>query len=109
MPLFDTGNQNWDHGLASLGNALFPDPAKVAEGYYYGSQARKAQIEGYKTIDELNYKKRFLQMQPDSEQPLAPATYSQPPINGMGPIINPPSNLPIAPSGTPAPQAPPLS
>jgi hypothetical protein len=95
MPTFDTGNAQWDQNLSSLGNALFPDPSKAAQGYYYGAEARKAQLESNRIIQQQNDLARFKQMQPDSEQPLAPQTYSQPPLTGAAPIPNPPSNLPM--------------
>src|SRR5580765_8536343 len=53
MPTFNTGDKEWDQGLSSLGNALFPDPSKVAQGYYYGSEARKAQIEAATLQDQM--------------------------------------------------------
>src|SRR5580765_6031541 len=53
MPTFNTGDKEWDQGLSSLGNALFPDPSKVAQVYYYGSEARKAQIEAAKLQDQM--------------------------------------------------------
>lgn len=101
MPSFDTGNAQWDQGLSSLGNALFPDPSKVAQGYYYGSEARKAQIEGYRLIDQQNYKNRLMQGVYSGQggystpAPASP-TWSQPPISGMAPIINAPSNIPMS-------------
>ena len=52
MP-YNTGNPQWDGALTSLSGALFPDPSKVAESYYYGAQARQAQINSAKTADQL--------------------------------------------------------
>src|SRR5262252_1474708 len=49
-----SGNTAWDQGIGTLSSALFPDPSKIAAGYYYGSEARKAQLEANKAISQQN-------------------------------------------------------
>ena len=36
-PSFDNG---WNNALGTLSHALFPDPARQAQAYYYGTEAR---------------------------------------------------------------------
>jgi hypothetical protein len=105
MPTFDTGNAQWDQGLSSLGNALFPDPSKAAQGYYYGSEARKAQLQSNTIIDQQNYKNRLMQGVYSRDgsyntPPPASPTWQQPQnIPNAAPIMAPPSNLPMGPAG----------
>jgi hypothetical protein len=54
MPTFDTGNAQWDQGLGSLANSLFPDPSRIAQAGYLGAQARKTQMEADKMRVERN-------------------------------------------------------
>jgi hypothetical protein len=53
MPQFNTGSSNWDQALGNLSGALFPDPSKQVEAYYYGANARKAQVETAKAKNAL--------------------------------------------------------
>ena len=107
-PSFATGNPAWNSALGTLAQGLFPNPAAGAQAYHYGSEARKAQIEGYKSIGENNAATQALTMSPGAGLQSSPITFQQPPITGMGPIIAPPQGLPMqAPPGTPPPSAPP--
>lgn len=109
MPTFNTGDPQWDQGLSSLGNALFPDPSKVAQGYYYGSEARKAQLESNALIARQNAENQVLQMQ-DNRMPFpaAPSFYQPNNVPGAAPILGPSPNLPMsAGPGQPAPLPPP--
>ena len=100
MPTIRTGNQEWDQNLNTLGGALFPDPSKAAQGYYYGSQARQSQLESNKLIDQMNWRNRYGMMTQGGAQP-GPLTFQQPQnVPGAAPISAPPSNLPYA--GAPA-------
>jgi len=96
MPTVSTGNQQWDQSLNTLGAALFPDASKVAQGYYYGSEARKAQLEANRIVDQQNWKNRLM-MGPDmgTAYPASP-TWSPPNLPGAAPIANPPANLPMS-------------
>lgn len=106
---FHTGNAGWDQALGTLAGGLFPDPSRIGQAYYYGSEARKAQIEGYKHIGELNAGNATFGMLPGSGVQRSPIEFQQPPISGMGPIMAPPRNLPMqgqppgAAPGAPAP------
>jgi hypothetical protein len=53
MPTFATGNAQWDQNLSTLGNALFPDPSKAGEAFYYGAKAREAQVDTSKKMDQM--------------------------------------------------------
>src|SRR6478672_4670635 len=109
MPTFNTGSKDWDQGLGTLGQALFPDPSKQAQAYYYGAESRKAQLGSNKMIDEQNWKNRFMQMQPGLGLPTPAApTWSQPPLENSPPIVNSPGNLPMGGPG-PGPVASPGS
>lgn len=94
-PTFATGDPAWNQALGTLAGGLFPNPSAGAQAYYYGSEARKAQIEGYKNIGEINAGNRAFGMLPGSGVPQSPITFQQPPITGMGPIMAPAQNLPI--------------
>jgi hypothetical protein len=98
MPTFDTGNAAWDQGLSSLGNALFPDPSKIAQGYYYGSEARKAQLEGNRMIDQQNADNYLALGLQNGRVPSM--GFTQPGQTGAAPILAPPANLPMTSGGT---------
>jgi hypothetical protein len=100
-PTFATGDTAWNQALGTLAGGLFPNPSAGAQAYYYGSEARKAQIEGYKNIGEINAGNRTFGMLPGSGVPQSPITFQQPPIAGMGPIMAPAQNLPM--QGQPPP------
>jgi hypothetical protein len=53
MPLFNTGEAQWDQGLNTLANGLFPDPKATAAAGYYGAEARKAQIDSVQKLEQL--------------------------------------------------------
>src|SRR5262245_36060243 len=96
MPTISTGDPGWDQNLSTLGNALFPDPSKAAHAYYYGTEARKAQIETNKLIDQQNWRNRLMQGQPAfGLAPPASPTWTQPDLPGAAPIVAPPANLPM--------------
>jgi hypothetical protein len=48
-----TGYEDWDQNLKTLSQSLFPDPSKAAHAYYYGAEARKAQLDAAKTQDQM--------------------------------------------------------
>jgi len=48
-----TGYEDWDQNLKTLSQSLFPDPSKQAHAYYYGSEARKAQLDAAKLQDQM--------------------------------------------------------
>jgi hypothetical protein len=96
----------WDQNLKTLGGALFPDPSKIAQGYYYGSEARKAQLESNKLIDQGNQRVRYGMMTQGGAQPNLPTYYTPENVPGASPIMSPPSNMPYAGS---APAAAPVA
>ena len=53
MPMFNTGNAEWDQGFNTLASGLFPDPSKVAQAGYYGAEARKAQFDATRTQEQM--------------------------------------------------------
>src|SRR5215831_1447591 len=98
MASFDTGNAAWDQGLSSLGNALFPDPSRAAQGYYYGTEARKALIEGNRITGQQNADNALTMGLFSGQIPrptFAPASFT-----GGAPVLQSPANLPMA--GQPA-------
>ena len=107
MPTISTGNPGWDQNLSTLGNALFPDPSKAAQGYYYGTEARKGQLESNKIIDQQNWRNRYGMMTQGGPQPAPPVYQRMDNVPGAAPILAPPTNLPYA--GSPAPAAPSLA
>jgi hypothetical protein len=98
MPMFNTGNQQWDQGLNSLSGSLFPDPSRVAMAGYYGAEMRNAQIQGLNTTDQMAARHRVLQAADPSNQP-GPLQYQQNP-NNLPPTIQdtPPTNNPPLPN-----------
>src|SRR5213592_2375136 len=95
QPAFHTGDSAWDNALGTISGTLFPDPSRAGQAYHYGSEARKAQIESYKTIGQINAENRLYGFNPGSGVPRAPLEFTQPPIAGMGPIMAPANNLPM--------------
>jgi len=95
-----TGYEDWDQNLKTLSQSLFPDPSLAARGYYYGTEARKGQLESNKIIDQQNWRNRYGMMTQGGPQP-GPLTFQQPGnVPGAAPIAAPPANLPMA--GAPA-------
>ena len=109
MPILQpTGNAQWDQDLGTLGGALFPDQSKQAMAYYYGSESRKAQLQGNKLIDQGNAQARLmggLDYGQGTTTMAAPTWATPQNVPGAFPIMNPPSNLPYGPgpNGTNAP------
>jgi len=101
MPIDYSGEEGWNSAIKSLGGALFPDPSKAAHSYYYGAEARKAQLESNKLIGQQNAISRLLQTTQPGVAPPAPISFTQPPLTGAAPILAPPANLPM--SGVVAP------
>jgi hypothetical protein len=96
MPIDYSGEEGWNTAIKSLGGALFPDPSKAAHSYYYGAEARKAQLESNKLIGQQNIMSRLLQTTQPGVAPPAPITFQQPPLTGSAPIPAPPGNLPMS-------------
>src|SRR5262252_5320177 len=90
MPPFDTGNAAWDQGLGALSN-LF-DAGKQLQVYYYGSEARKAQLEGNRLINQQNAENYVTSAL--GGRGFQDFTYTQPAQTGAAPILAPPANLP---------------
>lgn len=96
MPIDYSGEEGWNSAIKSLGGALFPDPSKAAHSYYYGAEARKAQLESNKLIGQQNAISRLLQTTQPGVAPPAPISFTQPPLTGSAPILAPPGNLPMS-------------
>jgi hypothetical protein len=99
---------NTDQGLATLGKALFPDPAVIAQTGYYGAAQREKMLSGNKLIDQGNAANQVLGLTDDSGVSYAPPTFSVPPNSPAGApaVMNSPAGLPVVP---PAGGAPSLS
>src|SRR4249920_3701696 len=96
-----TGYEDWDQNLKTLSQSLFPDPSKAAHAYYYGSEARKAQIEAARLQDQMAAGHAALGMQFGR----APnPTYRQGGFDTT--IMNDPYAVPTAPGPTAPPAAP---
>lgn len=67
-----TGNPMWDNAISTLSSA-FPDPSKQAEAYYYGSQARKAQLDSNTIMGQQNMNVRLGQIMANQDNPAASA------------------------------------
>lgn len=89
MPTYAADNSAWDQGLASLGSALFPDPSKIAQGYAYGTQARKAQIESSQLQSQMNAQALALQNAARMGQPPAAPSFTTSPQGTT--MVAPPS------------------
>jgi hypothetical protein len=134
MPMFNTGNAQWDQGLNTLGGALFPDPSKVAQAGYYGAEARKAQIDAAKLQEQMAYRHRLdimsggtqpptanyaptgplsipiLQDPTQSQAAPAPPPTASPSLSAV--VVGPPAPAPPpppAPAAAPPPPAPPVA
>lgn len=99
---------NADQGLATLGKALFPDPATIAQTGYYGAAQREKMLSGNKIIDQQNAANQVLALTPGSGINYTTPTFSVPPNSPAGapPVMNSPAGLPVVP---PAGGAPSLS
>src|SRR5262249_12903875 len=111
-PSFNTGDTGWNNALGTLGHALFPDPARQAQAYYYGTEARNQILKGDTAITEANPAQRALAMQMALERlgatPSAP-TYRPSGLPGGAPILNPPNTSTDTyptPPGQPGPDGP---
>ena len=95
-----TGNPMWDNAISTLSSA-FPDPAKQAEAYYYGSQARKAQLDSNASMTQQAAAARLLQFETNragvdqTTQAPGPLMYA-PATNILNapPVLQVPGNLP---------------
>ena len=94
MPMFNTGNAEWDQGFNTLASGLFPDPSKVAQAGYYGAEARKAQFDAAKSKEQLAAGHYLLGM--TNGQQMRPPTTS-----ASGPLDIQTLNEPQAPPGPP--------
>lgn len=54
MPQFDTGSGQWDQGLNSLSNILFPDPSKIAAAGLAGAQTRESLLRAKILQDQVD-------------------------------------------------------
>jgi hypothetical protein len=105
MVPFNTGNAQWDQGLGTLGNALFPDPSRIAQAGYYGAEQRKALAETERMGAQQAATNAYLSRMPGSGIPTQPLVFAPSALAGMPPhLVNP--SLPMAGQGQG--QAPPL-
>jgi len=108
-PSFDS---NWNGALGTLSHALFPDPSRAAQAYYYGTEARNKILSGDTAITEANSAQRALAMQMALDrmgpQP-GPVTYHPSGLPGGAPIMDPPNTSTdtyYTPPGVPGPDGP---
>ena len=93
-PAFSTGDSNWNSALGNLAGALFPDPSRQAQAYYYGTQARNNLIQGDNATSEANaaIALRDALAHPGVVSP--PLTYAPGHVAGGPPVIQTPANTP---------------
>ena len=117
MPMFNTGNSQWDQGLNTLASGLFPDPSKVAQAGYYGAEMRNAQIGAAQKMDQMAALHRFGMMAGGDVNPGAP-TYAPAPGPNMPMVMRDPyasgsqppaSTPPLSATVAPAPAAAPAA
>jgi hypothetical protein len=94
MPQFSS-DPTWDQGLSTLAQGLFPNPAGIAQGAYYGAEARRAGMQA----SEIQRKMQA--------QDALPAQLADLFGGGAGAGTNAPATPPVASALTPPPPPPP--
>jgi hypothetical protein len=95
---------NLKDDIGSLGSALFPDPVKVLQARYLGTEARAKQVEILKGQQQLNEGPYIMGLTPHSGVAPATPTYYHPPGGNPDdpPILAPSAGITMAPGQTPS-------
>lgn len=77
-----SGDANWDRGLGTLAQGLFPDPSNIARAGYYGAEQRKAQLQAAQAREGIAAGHQILARGPGSGLAQAPLQFTPDPASG---------------------------